>query len=417
MSGATDTKDIIGKHGLTDEAGDAGEAGETGFSGTADRPLRVLFISYYIDDPSVPGFAPKYALLSERWKGDVLHLAPADAECGAGNFVFRGCAYHRGSVLLRQWRYLLFCLRHARRHGAYDLVISYDPMICGLISLLVKRMVGAKLLVEVNTDHFYRPEADRESMKARAMRWIKTGMMRLSFAGADAVKFINTRLAEDYGHRFGRLGPDRAGGPVRDTFFSFIGTQAFGPDTAAGSRTILTVGHPYWVKGVDVLIRAFNRIAPLYPDVRLKIIGMCPDLAAYKAMVDDASRIDFLPGISHREIVPHFQQCLFYVLASRTESMGRVMIEAMACGKAVVGARVGGVPDVIAEGETGLLFRSEDDADLARKMTMLLDDPALCRRMGEAGLHRCSTEFTPERYTERYFRFADRIMARGGEGA
>lgn len=383
-------------------------------SGTAvssGDPLRVLFISYYIDDPSVPGFAPKYELLSQQWAGDVLHLAPAAAEHSAGRFTFRGCPYHRGSVVLRQWRYLLFCLRHVRSHGPYDLIISYDPMICGIISLFAKRMLGAQLVVEVNTDHFYRLASGPVSLRERITGWVKRGMMRCSFAGADGVKLINTRLAHDYAQRFD------LSHTCRDIFFSFIGTQVFVPDAGAqGDNSILLVGHPFPIKGVDVLIRAFNRIAPHYPDVTLKIIGMCDNLADYVAMVDDPARVMFLPGISHREIVTHFQQSLFYVLASRTEGIPRVLVEAMACGKAVVASRVGGVPDVVVDGETGLLFESQNDADLAEKMAAMLDDPARRERMGAAGLRRCHAEFSPQRYVERYFSFARRVLEHGGEG-
>lgn len=384
------------------------------YAGAPRRVVRVLFISYYIDDPTVPGFSPKYHMLSKRWEGDVLHLAPDYFEHSAGRFVFRGCRYNRKNVLIRQLQYLLFCLRHVFKQGPYDLVVSYDPMICGIISLVVKPIAKAKLLVEVNTDHFFRLSKDRESLPERVTRWIKTGMMRLSFWGADAVKFINSRLATDYTKRF-KL--ERKPGLVRATFFSFIGTQAFSPANPSEDRVILSVGHPFEVKGVDTLIRAFNRIAPLYPGVTLKVIGMCHNLSDYQALVGDRTRVVFLPGVSHKEIVSHFQQCLFYVLASRTESMGRVMVEAMACGKAVVGARVGGVPDVVVDGETGLLFQADDDVDLADKMARLLDDPDLRRGMGEAGLRRCDREFSPERYSELYFGFVDRILALRGRDA
>ncbi len=368
--------------------------------------LRVLFVSYYIDDPSVPGFGPKYEKLSERWEGDVFHLTREDVDYKAGDFTFRGCRYLRSNVFARQWHYLRFCLRRAGELEPYDVIISYDPMICGFISMFLKRRLKVRLLIEVNTDHFFRLPSESGGFKDRVTRLVKKAMMRLSFSQADAVKFINTRLADEYRPRF-HMAENR---PLQDVFFSYIATQAFEPEQASDGRSILMVGHPFVIKGADVLLKAFNRIAPDYPDVQLKIIGMCHNLQDYEALVDDPSRVTFLPGVPHSEIAEHFRQCLFYVLSSRTEGIPRVLIEAMACGKAVVGSRVGGVPDVIADGETGLLFESENDADLAEKMRLLLDDPDLRARYGEAGLKRSREVFSPEVYVNRYFQFMDRVV-------
>lgn len=372
------------------------------------RKLRVLFINYYIDDPSVPGFGPKYERLSRRWEGDVFHLAPEDRDYTAGDFTFRGCKYLRNNVVARQWCYLKFCLRRAVELGPYDVIISYDPMICGLISLLLKGRLKTKMLVEVNTDHFFRLPTETDDLKDRLVRWVKKAMMRLSFNRADAVKFINTKLAADYRPRFGMIETR----PVQDIFFSYIATQAFEPADVESDECILMVGHPFVVKGADILIKAFNRIAPDYPNVTLKIIGMSPNLADYTALVRDGAKVMFMPGVSHKEISSHFQKCLFYVLSSRTEGIPRVLIEAMACGKPVIGSNVGGVPDVIANGETGLLFESQNDADLAEKMKTLLDDPELRARFGRSGLRRSKELFSPEVYVDRYFEFMDRVLGR-----
>ena len=371
------------------------------------RKPRILFLSYYIYDPSAPGFKPKYELLSEKWEGDIFHLTTKTKDVEAGSFTFRGCKSLQKNIIFKQLYYIWFCIRSAMRYGPYDVIISYDPMICGIISMLLKPFLHAKLLIEVNTDHFYTIPGTTAGIKAKIVRLIKNVMMRISFGGADAIKFINSKLASEYRSRF-NLSQDKI---KQDIFFSYIGTQAFTPSGKDGDNTILMVGHPYEIKGVDVLIKGFNRISKDYPDVTLRIIGMCRNLEHYKAMVAEGSKVEFLPGISHKEIVRYFQNCLFYVLSSRAEAMGRVMIEAMACSKAVIGSRVSGVLDVAVEGETGFIFDSENSEDLAVKMRILLDNPEQCKAMGRAGRKRVENYFTPEIYVRRYFEFMNKLLS------
>lgn len=369
--------------------------------------LKVLFVSYYIHDPSMPGFGPKYEMLSERWSGDVFHLGPKYADHVAKDFTFRGCEYDWSNVISRQWKYLVFCLKKAKELGPYDVIISYDPMICGIIGLLLKKVMKAKLVIEVNTDHFFHVSGASDSGDNRFVDWVKKRMLAFSFRYADAVKFINSAFADKYRKRFGMTEST----PIQDTFFSYIATQAFEQGDVTEDRAILMVGHPFITKGADILIKAFNRIEGEYPDVSLKIIGHCDNLDDYKKLVKNEAKVTFLPGVPHKEIVSHFQQCLFYVLSSRSEGIPRVLIEAMACGKAVIGSRVGGVPDVIVDGKTGLLFESENDEDLADKMRQLLDDAEMREQFGMAGMERSKTVFSPKIYIQRYFDFMKKVVS------
>jgi glycosyltransferase involved in cell wall biosynthesis len=81
-----------------------------------------------------------------------------------------------------------------------------------------------------------------------------------------------------------------------------------------------------------------------------------------------------------------------FVLPSLNEGMGRVLVEAMAAGRPVVASRVGGIPDLVRHGETGLLVTARDDEAIAASISMLLGNPARAERMGAAGRLR-SLEF------------------------
>jgi L-malate glycosyltransferase len=85
-----------------------------------------------------------------------------------------------------------------------------------------------------------------------------------------------------------------------------------------------------------------------------------------------------------------------FVMSSVTEGLGTSLLDAMACGKAVVATSVGGIPEVVVNGETGLLVPPRDHAAMAEAIVRLLKDPALRARMGEAGLARVRQRFTSE---------------------
>jgi glycosyltransferase involved in cell wall biosynthesis len=79
-----------------------------------------------------------------------------------------------------------------------------------------------------------------------------------------------------------------------------------------------------------------------------------------------------------------------------------VNLEGHACGLPVVGSRIGGIPEYVADGETGLLFTPGDHREMAACVRRLRDDPQLCRRMGRAARARAVEQFSPERRLDAY---------------
>ncbi len=104
-----------------------------------------------------------------------------------------------------------------------------------------------------------------------------------------------------------------------------------------------------------------------------------------------------------------------FVCPSVYEPLGIVNLEAMACGTAVVASRVGGIPEVVADGETGLLVSVEESAEenvaqLARALDSLLADPQAARRMGEAGRERAVREFGWDAVARRTVQLYEEIL-------
>jgi glycosyltransferase involved in cell wall biosynthesis len=100
------------------------------------------------------------------------------------------------------------------------------------------------------------------------------------------------------------------------------------------------------------------------------------------------------------------------VLPSRTEAMGRVILEAYACRKPVVASRVDGIPHYVIDGKTGLLATPGDPNDLGEKLDAVLSDPALARQLGSAGHDLVRAELTEEAFASRFNDLVAQVVER-----
>jgi starch synthase len=180
------------------------------------------------------------------------------------------------------------------------------------------------------------------------------------------------------------------------------------PDTSVLASYGIDPSRPYVIfvgritrqKGVPVLLRA---AAALDPSAQLVL---CAGAADTPALAQEVSSLvaglqatrsgviwipEMLPKPSVIQLLTH---ALAFVCPSVYEPLGIVNLEAMACSTAVVASRVGGIPEVVSGGETGLLVPPDDPASLADAMNMLLRDPGRADAMGRAGRRRAVDEFS-----------------------
>ena len=138
-------------------------------------------------------------------------------------------------------------------------------------------------------------------------------------------------------------------------------------------------------KGIDVLLLAFSRFAERRPGVDLLLCG--PDQSGgrmqdFARRLGLAGRVRFLGDTKPAALSRLMRASLFFVLPSRQENLPMALVEAMAAGKAVVASRTGGVPELVRDGDNGLLVAPGDAAGLECALERLASDPGLRRRLG-----------------------------------
>jgi glycosyltransferase involved in cell wall biosynthesis len=152
-----------------------------------------------------------------------------------------------------------------------------------------------------------------------------------------------------------------------------------------------TVGRATGQKGFDVLLEAIAQV----PEAQLVVVGGGPgleDLVARAGTLGIGERVEFTGWVDNPR--DHLTRLDLYVQPSRFEAQGLAIAEAMLAELAVVATDVGGIPDVVIDGETGLLVPPEDPEALARAIAELIDDPARRAEMGRAGRRRAAEKFT-----------------------
>ncbi len=162
---------------------------------------------------------------------------------------------------------------------------------------------------------------------------------------------------------------------------------------------LVTVGRLVPEKGQRDLLHALAQLAqrPEWGELRLLIVGagvLLPHLQAEAAQLGLTSRVVFA-GFQ-RDVPPFVQAADIFVLPSLREGLSLSALEAMALARPVVACRVGGTPEVVVEGETGLLVSPANPGELAQALDYLLRHPAQAQAMGEAGAHRVRETFDLE---------------------
>jgi glycosyltransferase involved in cell wall biosynthesis len=158
--------------------------------------------------------------------------------------------------------------------------------------------------------------------------------------------------------------------------------------------TILAVGRLYPGKRWDRLLRTIALVASQGVQFSVRHVGDGPLLGILKAQAKSLGVDGLIEFLGPRNsIVPLMEESMFLVHTADDEGCPNVVMEAMACGRAVVATDAGDVPYLVEDGKTGFVARRGDDAALADRVVRLITDPDLCRQMGMAGRAKAEREF------------------------
>ncbi len=178
----------------------------------------------------------------------------------------------------------------------------------------------------------------------------------------------------------------------------FIDAAAWTP--VEGGDYALYVGRLSSEKGVDVLIRA----AAAAKDIPVHIVGTGPEEARLKVLVETvgATNVVFKGFLEGEALRAEYAGARFVVVPSVWyEVFGMIVLEAYAAGKPVIASQIGGLSEVVKDGETGLYATAGDAESLVNQMQMLWSDPATAKEMGRTGRAWIEKDFTPEEHYRR----------------
>jgi glycosyltransferase involved in cell wall biosynthesis len=293
---------------------------------------------------------------------------------------------HSLGTLARQLR----LARDIRKHRI-EIVHTYG-FYPNMFAITAAKLAGAVTIASI------RDQGDMWTpMQRRAQRWVLT-LADAIVVNAEVVR--ETLVSEGYDRRrivVIRNGLDLAKFPHRPPTGRLrkeLGLPAHGPIVAALARLAEVKGLEHFLDAAVVLTRRF-------PDAHFVIAGDGPHRAAlerYAARLGLGRRLVFT---GFRRDVPEFlSEVQLSVLPSLSEAMSNALLESMAAGLPVVTTRVGGNPEVVLEGVTGLLVPPREPEALAAAVTHLLENPAEAQAMGRAGRKRVVDHFSLERLTQ-----------------
>lgn len=210
------------------------------------------------------------------------------------------------------------------------------------------------------------------------------------FAKLQQLRHVRTEVAVSL-HDIGKL--QRWYWPFRGRFVQIYHSRLSNPTMptapADRERVILNVGHVAWRKGQATLTEAFARIAPKYGDWRLQLAGHDSGDGAVeriRQIIEQTGLGTRISLLGQRQDAPELmRRAAIYVQPSTAEALGLALQEAMYFGCACIGARAGGIPELVKDGETGRLVEAGNAGQLALALEELIENPERRAAWGESG--------------------------------
>ncbi len=262
----------------------------------------------------------------------------------------------------------------ARRHDLVHVHLGEDLAIVPL-GLAAARRAGVPMVLTVHSSQ--RRTLRISGVRSAALKVVGSVVEDAGERHADRILVLTDRLRNQLAAD--GIDPERirvVPSGVNPTLFDDAS-----PVAPHDEQSLLFVGRLHPQKGVDTLIRAMADL----PTAQLAIAGDGPDRAQLERLAERlgvADRVRFLGFVAHDDVPALMRRADVFVMPSRYEELGTAIIEAMACGLPVVASRVGGIPNLVADGDTGLLTPPGDAPALAAALRRVLTEPGLAGKLG-----------------------------------
>ncbi len=299
---------------------------------------------------------------------------------------------------------LPFRVRRLARSAPPAVIVTQSPYEAAFVELA---RPGAPLVVELHGDwrtatrlygsplrRFLAPAADR--------------IGRLGIRHADAVRTISPFTSG----LVRAVGVEPAG-----EFVAFVDLDAFAeppPAPAPAAKRLLFVGVLERYKNLEGLAAAWRLAAARVPGAELHLVGSGSLTAIAEALVAEGIGVRWDPRLEPPELARALDAARALVLPSRSEGLPRIVIESFVRGRAVIGSRAGGIPDIVEDGVNGLLVEPGSPAALASAIERMLVEDGLAVRLGEgAAGSAVRWTATAEQYAERMGALIDQVAGAG----
>lgn len=359
----------------------------------------------------------KYLLLKDNYYGDFLGITDKKefVDKDVDGFKMRVTYLPKNMVNKKFIKYIAFffvslvkSLISHYRQGKYDIIIAREPQLAGPIALLISKLTGVKLIVELNGNYAspYVWEDVSKLWLRKIKRRVSLRIIPFVLKRTDGIKLLYPSQADYF------LTEQELTKKVVKTFHEYTPVSLFKP-TDVYRKIILSMGFPCRIKGFDIAIKGFLKIAREIPDYELHLVGYLKpeEREQLLQMIGDNTQVKLLKPVDYPQAIEKISECSIFLLASRTEGMGRVLLEAMAHRKPLIGSNADGIPSYVRDGVNGLIFTSQDADELSEKMLLLVKDEKMRENFANNGLKYVHDELSEEKYLSYYHNMIQAVTA------
>jgi glycosyltransferase involved in cell wall biosynthesis len=383
--------------------------------------MRILYVNASWVPPAENPRQDRFVLLSEHLEGDVLQpiwfdrAEQVEELFGPGTYPVYTRERFRYHWFLafqyngwrRRFSWLWFYLRTGyalHRKNPFDCIVVYSHMMPALAGALLKLLTGGRLIVEIMTapELSYLFEHTHRTLGDRVGRLFSDFSLYVSVLMSNRLHLLYKTQLSHYSML--RRIPS-------SVFHDFVLLSLI-PRAAERDQVVLLVGAPWFLKGADLLIEAFLKIASEFPNVTVKIQGYYEDKDKLEALIAGSPRIELVKAVPNPETLRRISRALILVHPSRCDGLSRVLIEAMGAGVPIITSDAGGNPHCVRD--AGLIFASGDADALSQRLRELLADGELRERLGQRGRDVAKTEYSEQVYVDQFTRMIEATV-RGNE--